>query len=287
MRALRVAQAVRASVMVAMTLTLGVLSGMAAVPAHAAAEPALLLAQANQQGSPLELQNRNLEESEARRRARIRTELAITYFQDGRYSIALDELKQALTLDPNYAEAIGILALVYMELGEKPLAEQNFRRALQLKPNDSDINVNYGWYLCSTGREKESISYFLNAVKNPLYERPSIAWQNAGICALRLNDLPAAESYLRRSYEIDPDGVVASVGLARVYYARGEYERARFLVSAVNRSPAANAESMWLGLRVERKLGNNVESSGLAQRLQRAFPNSKEAGLVARGAFDE
>lgn len=269
----------------ACALLAGLAHGAAAAPAAEAPAP-VLLAQANQ-GSPLELQNRNTEETEVRRRARIRTELAITYFQDGRYSIALDELKQALTLDPNYAEAIGILALVYMELNEKGLAEQNFRRAMQLKPNDSDINVNYGWFLCSNGRQRESIPYFLNAVKNPLYERPAIAWQNAGICALRMGDLAEAENYLRRSYEIDPDGVIAGVGLARIYYARGEYERARFLVNGINRGPGVSAESVWLGLRIERKLGNNTEANGLASLLRRVYPSSPEAGLLARGAYDE
>jgi len=247
------------------------------------AAPLPLLAQSTE----IDLQKRNLTETEAQRRARIRTELAIGYFQEGRYSIALDELKQALSSDPNHADALGILALVYMELGEKALAEQNFRRAMQIKPDDSDLNVNYGWFLCSNGRERESIPHFLAAIKNPLYARPALAWQNAGVCALKLKDVSTAENYLRRSYEIDPDGVVTSVKLASIYYDRGEFERARFLVSNINKSPAAWPESLWLGARIERKLGNRAESDRLGAQLRRTFPNSAEAAAVAKGAFDE
>lgn len=239
------------------------------------------------QNSDVNIQNRSGEESELRRRARIRMELAVGYFQEGKHEIALDELKQSLTLDPAYADAIGVLALVYMELGQRELAEQSFRRAMQLKPNDSDLNVNYGWFLCSTGRERNSIDYFLAALKNPLYQRPALPLQNAGICALKFKDVTAAEGYLMRSFELDPGGIIAPVALSRIQYDRGDLERAQFYVRNVNRSEFAYPESLWLGIRIERKLGNRGEEASLAAQLRRAFPNSPEAAALARGAYDE
>ena len=250
--------------------------------------PLRALAQSNSSSSSqIDIQNRGSDETEQRRRARIRMELAIGYFQEGRFSVALDELRQSLTADPNFAEAIGVLALVYMELGDKSLAEQNFRRALQLKPNDSDLNVNYGWYLCVNGRERDAIPHFLSAVKNPLFERPAVAWQNAGLCALKLKDLSLAETYFRRSYEVDPDGPITSVELARISYGRGEYERARFLVANINRDNTAYPASLWMGVKIARKMENRIEAEGLSSVLRRVFPNSPEAALSARGAYDE
>jgi len=255
------------------------------VSGSAAGSSGPLVAQAR--GSDVNIQNRSGEESELRRRARIRLELAISYFQEGRHNVALDELKQSLDIDPTYADAIGVLALVYMELGERALAEQSFRRAMQLQPNDSDLNVNYGWFLCSTGRERESIDFFMAALKNPLYQRPALPLQNAGVCALRIRDVAAAEGYLKRSFEMQPGGIVAPVGLARIYYDRGDFERARFYVRNVNRSESAYPESIWLGLKIERKLGNQAEEASLAAQLRRAFPNSPEAAALARAAYDE
>src|SRR5450756_919218 len=43
------------------------------------------------------------DEPEARKRARIRLELAVGYFEQGQTTIALDELKQSMAADPNYA----------------------------------------------------------------------------------------------------------------------------------------------------------------------------------------
>jgi len=238
-------------------------------------------------GSQVDIDNRMLEETDARRRARIRMELAIGHFQEGRFAVALDELKQALTIDPNFADAMGVLALVYMELGEPRLAEQSFSRAMAIKPNDSDLNVNYGWFLCSTGRERQSFDYFMRATRNPLYTQPALPWQNAGVCAFRIKDIAAAERYFVRSFELDPGGVIAALGLARIYLDRGELARARFYVSNVNRGPAAHPASLWLGLKIERRLGNQVDEANLATRLERNFPNSPEASALSRGAYDE
>ena len=52
------------------------------------------------------------DEPEVRRRARIRLELAVGYFEQGQTTIALDELKQSLATDPDYAEAYSLRGLI-------------------------------------------------------------------------------------------------------------------------------------------------------------------------------
>jgi type IV pilus assembly protein PilF len=70
------------------------------------------------------------DEPDVRRRARLRLELASSYFEDGQTNVALDELKQALVLDPGFADAYNLRGLVYMRLNDIPLAEDSFKRAL-------------------------------------------------------------------------------------------------------------------------------------------------------------
>ena len=41
------------------------------------------------------------DEPEARKRARIRMELAVGYFEQGQTNVALDELKQVIAADPS------------------------------------------------------------------------------------------------------------------------------------------------------------------------------------------
>lgn len=225
--------------------------------------------------------------SEQRKRANIRMQLAVGYYQDGKFSVALDELKEALRLDPNYADAHSVLALVYMELHENTLAEQSFRRALQIEPANSDTNNNFGWYLCQSGREREALSYFETALKNPLYRQPAKPLQNAGVCAQKIGDKVAAEEYFRRSFELDPTGIVSAMNLAEIYYERKDYARARFYVSQINNSPVPTAASLWLGLRIERRLGNRPNETALASQLDRSFADSREAQLQRRGAYND
>ena len=235
----------------------------------------------------VDIQNRSGSETEQRKRANIRMQLAINYYQDGKFNVALDELKQALTMDPNYADAHGVLALVYMELREMALAEQSFQRALQLEPSNSDLNNNYGWYLCQNGRERESLAYFETALKNPLYRQPAKPLQNAGVCAQKKGDMVAAENYFMRSFELDPTGTVAALNLAEIFYGRKDLTRARFYVGQINSTPAATAASLWLGIRIERRLGNRANQNGLETQLARQFPESREAQLEKRGAYGD
>ena len=238
------------------------------------------------QSESADIKDRNPDSPE-RKRARLRLDLGVSYYQDGRFPVALDELKQALATDPNFAEAYGMLALVYMALGEKALATASFQKALQLAPTSSDINVNYGWFLCQNGQEKQSLPYFEKALQNPLYNQPAKPLQDAGVCALRSGDKAAAEEYFQRSFRLDPSGPVSSYNLAKLYFDRKEYTRAEFYVNLVNKSNIVSPDALWLGIRIEHILNKGPEEASLSVQLQRAAPASREAELLARHAYDE
>ena len=102
--------------------------------------------------------------------------------------------------------------------GENAKAEQNFQRALQLAPQDSDIRHNWGWYLCTHGRARESIAEFELAVRNPLYRTPEIALVNAGRCSASFGDTAGAEAYFKRALAIAPGNPDAAYGLALIAY---------------------------------------------------------------------
>ena len=92
------------------------------------------------------------DETPARKRARIRLELALGYFEQGKTTVALDEIKQALAIDPTFSDAFNLRGLVYMRLDDPGLAEDSFRRAIALNPRDANAMHNYGWLLCQQKR---------------------------------------------------------------------------------------------------------------------------------------
>jgi type IV pilus assembly protein PilF len=221
-----------------------------------------------------------------RARAKSHTELAAAYYQRSNLGVALEELRIATAADPGYAPAHSLLGLVYMDLKEQSLAAQSFERALNLAPNDGDINHNYGVFLCQTKREPDSIKYFMQAVKNPLYATPSRSWSAAGVCTLRTDRPKEAEQYFERALRLQPDEPAALLNLGQIRYKQGKMDQARLLVARYNKLDQGSAESLWLALRIERKTGQKVAEQSFANQLRRRFPGSPEYQALQRGNFD-
>jgi len=224
--------------------------------------------------------------TDLRNRARIHTELGAKYFQRGQDAVALQELKEAIKADSDYAPAYSMFGVVYMDLRENGLAQENFRRALRLTPDDSEINNNYGWFLCQTGAPKESIPYFMHAVKNPLYETPQRAYLNAGLCSAQMKELTQADDYFQRALRIDPNMPQALLNLALLRFDAAKFGEARVLVGRYNRVVEPTAESLWLALRTERKLGDRGAEASLAAQLRRNFSASREYQDFLKGNFE-
>jgi type IV pilus assembly protein PilF len=221
-----------------------------------------------------------------RNRARIHTELGTLYYARGNMSVALEELRTATEADPSYATAHGVRGLVYMELRENALAQQSFETALSHAPGDPDINHNYGWFLCQIGRETEAKPYFRRALENPLYATPARTYAAAGSCALRSGDLATAEDQLQRALRIEPNLAVAMLQFAQLRYRQGRYAAARSVLAQHAAVAQASAESLWLALRVERRLGERAAEQSYAIQLRRRFPGSPEFEALRRGNYD-
>ena len=225
------------------------------------------------------------------KRASIRIQLAVGYYQQGKYEIALDEVKQALAADAAYADAYGLRALIYTSMGQYPLAEENYQQALRLRPNDPEFSNNYGSFLCqSVNRPAEAMRYFDAALKNPTYQSPLSALVNAGVCSIKNRNHDAAERYLLEALRLNPGLPTVNTGLARVYYERRDLERAGFFINSLIETAkldTLSADALWLAMRVGRKQGDRTHEASLAAQLRRRFPGSPEYAAFERGAFDE
>ena len=226
------------------------------------------------------------EVGDARNRARLHTELAGLYYSRGNMNVALEELRIAVAADPGHAPAYGLYGLVYWELKENKLAEQNFDRALRLAPNEAEINHNYGWFLCQTDREKESIAFFMNAVRNPLYPTPWRSYSVAGLCSLRMKNVKDAEEFFQRALRADPDEPLSLLQLAQIRYRQGRVPEARTMVERHNKLVTPSAESLWLALRIERKGGQRMQEQSYATQLRRRYPGSEEFRKLQRGEYE-
>lgn len=227
------------------------------------------------------------DEPEARKRARVRLELATGYFEQGQTRVALDEVKQAINADPSFAAAYSLRGLIFMRLNDLPLAEESFQQALRIAPRDGDILHNLGWMYCQTQRYREATQAFERALQSPNYLSAARTWMTQGVCQARAGQLPEAERSLTRAFELDASNPITTFNLALLLHQRGESEKARFYIRRLNNSELANAESLWLGIKVENRLQNREAARQLGEQLRRRFPGSPEASSFERGAFNE
>ncbi|HEX7380610.1 MAG TPA: type IV pilus biogenesis/stability protein PilW [Nevskiaceae bacterium] len=214
------------------------------------------------------------------RAAQINTQLGVDYARQGDYALAQQKLERAISQRADYAPAHSALAFVYSRTGSMENAEREYRRALQLAPDDPDIQNNFGTFLCSEGKGVEAQQYFQRALASPHYSTPAAAWTNAGVCALNMQQRQDAERDFESALRADPDFAQAVEHLAVLSYQNGNYLRARTLIQHYSRLARLGPGMLLLSSRVERALGDTARAQALEVQLIQNYPQSREAAEV-------
>lgn len=213
---------------------------------------------------------------EQRERAKAHTQLGGGYYSQGMMGVALDEFNEAVQIDSGYAPAHMGVGLVRAALGQDDLADAAFKRALKLDPESSEAHNNYGTFLCARNRIDESVREFMAAVQNPLYATPELAYLNAGICTLKKQDIAAAQTYLNKAVELRPNLAQAWYELASLSYLQGNTLQARKQLARAMESVEATPQMLWLGVRIERILGDKDAEASYALLLRHKYPQSEQ-----------
>ena len=212
--------------------------------------------------------------------AEINTELGSQYLQKGEYEIALKKLEKALDADRNYADAHNTLGVLRSRLGQFDQAEKSFRRAISIDSNNSSALNNFGQFLCQRQRYEEGEAQFLLAVENPLYKYPAQAYSNAGSCALDAGKLEVAERHFRKALQLDGKLAPALLQMADISVQREQFLPGRAYLQRYSELARMNVRALWLGVQVERELGDRDAVSSYALSLEKNFPDSDQTRLL-------
>jgi type IV pilus assembly protein PilF len=152
-----------------------------------------------------------------------------------------------------------------------------------MAPQDPEIRHNWGWYLCSNGRPRESIPEFEMALRDPLYKSPEIAMINAGRCSIAFGDLSGADNFFRRAQAAAPNNPGAIYGLSLIAFKQGRQDEARTWIRRLTQQPPVPPEALYLGMCIEKKYGDrNAEQSYISQ-LKNRYPDSAETKAIPSG----
>jgi tetratricopeptide (TPR) repeat protein len=146
---------------------------------------------------------------------------------------AIEHLKDALDLAPQFSAAWNNLGTIAYQSGEYENAEKHFREALRHDPDSYAPLVNLGGALLSLNRAEEALRINLQAVK----ERPddALAHSQLGQSYLRVGQIEPAERHLKQAKALDvrhfsfPQLVLAEIYARKEDYAAFVSELEEFL----------------------------------------------------------
>lgn len=145
-------------------------------------------------------------------------------------------LKKVIKMNPNIAKAHKDLAVIYLNKRLFDWADDEFKTAMKLAPNDFEILFEYGNFLYSTSKNNEAERYYTEALE--IEPENVLALTFMALNKLILNQLDASKEYIEKALKINHHHEYIQFCAGRIMYARGEYEDAkRYLIKAVEQNP--------------------------------------------------
>lgn len=215
--------------------------------------------------------------------ADLNVQLGIGYLRQGDWQSARVKLEKAAEQDPGNIVAHRALGLVYENLGDTEGAERHYRRAVTLGPQNPDALNSLAVFLCGDeGGRDEALDLFDRALSIPLskvFANKAMLYTNAGVCMKGYN-LERSEDYLRAALAADPQFADALLQVADVSYQRGNYLQSRAFLQRHLAVAALSPSALWLGVRVEKSMGDFKAADEFGNQLRKAFPESVETRLL-------
>jgi len=210
------------------------------------------------------------------RAAQINLEIGIDYLRKNNLAQAKEKIDRAIEQNPRNSQAQVTAGMLYGRLGQNSKAESHFAKGLALDPKNPEVQNNYGAYLCQQGKHARGEKLMIEAATNPLYRTPEVAYLNASNCARNGGDMKRAEENLRSALKVRPKFGEALFQMADLQYKQTDYLSARGFLERYQEVGRTNPASLWLGVRIERGLGNTTAAKNYAERLKLEYPRAAQ-----------
>lgn len=145
-------------------------------------------------------------------------------------------LKKVIKMNPNIAKAHKDLGIIFLNKRLFDYAEDEFKTAMKLMPNDFEIIFEYGNFLYSVSKNTEAERYYREALD--LEPENVLALTFMALNKLILNQLDAAKDYIMKALKINPNHEYIQFCAGRILFARKEFDEAKhYLIHAVEQNP--------------------------------------------------
>jgi adenylate cyclase len=161
--------------------------------------------------------------------------LAATYLQDLQFGTcksniicfgqATEATRKAISLDETNSDAHLIAGWLFVMQKDYKNGIASVKRSISLNPNNADAYAFLGYALAVSDQPSEGIKYIKKAfLLNP--SPPSFYLHILGICYRMLEQYGDAITAFKKSIQIQPDNIVAHIGLIFAYSLSGQEDKA-------------------------------------------------------------
>ncbi|MCP5195517.1 MAG: tetratricopeptide repeat protein [Gammaproteobacteria bacterium] len=223
--------------------------------------------------------------------AQIRYLYGSLLLQGGRIDAAVDELGGALTLDPEYADAMLNLGTAFLKRGQLAEAVARYQEALRRRPDWPEVLNNLGLALRDQGRLAEAIDCFEQALQ--LLPDNLEMLSNLGLALIDAGNSGKAIGRFKEALRLWPDVPELLSSLGNALQAQGQLDEAVSChTEALRLKPDCSLAFNHLAcvLQKQGKLDEAIDQYGEALRIKPddfQILNNLGTALQAQGQLDE
>ncbi len=217
--------------------------------------------------------------------------LGFSAANDGDFERAVRHYRQALEIDPTFAEAHCKLGDALSARGNVEQAIQHYREALEINPEYFEAHNNWGDLLSTRGELDQAVPHYRNALQiNPDFAEAHNNWGNALQGQGKIDE---AIAHYHQALEINSDYAEALNNLGNALLAKGNSEEAiRYYSQALQVSPDyAEAHYNWgNALSAQGQLEEAIAHYGYALQINSDHAealNNLGNALLAKGNSEE
>ena len=138
----------------------------------------------------------------------------------GRYQDAVESYKQAIRINPDYAEAHYNLGVACGKLGRRQDEIESYKQAIKIRPDYAKVYINLGVSYEDLGRYEDAVETYKQVIRiKPYY---ADAYVNLGVTYYKLGRYQDAVEPYKQAIRIKPDFALAHYNLGVDYLVIGD-----------------------------------------------------------------
>ena len=200
------------------------------------------------------------------------TELFQKYYDEKNYEEAVKYAPAAASENPRNLDMMTKIGTIYRELEKYDSAYVYFKRAYDIKDNDTKVVQNYALSLADIKNFPEAVKIINQGIKR---DKNNYQYHlTASEIYIKADSLSQAELSINRAKEIDPNNPQSYIALGNIYFARRVYELARQNYEEAILKDSSNIEAhsklaesyYWLATReTDKDLSNELFTRALKE----------------------